>query len=72
MGRFRHFAWKLTSAVLGSVVYFLIRAIVLQLGMDPNDMKLLSAIIVALALCIPVAVNKWQLKRAYSEEGGED
>ena len=72
LGRFRHFAWKLTSAVLGSVVYFLIRAIVLQLGMDPNDMKLLSAIIVALALCIPVAVNKWQLKRAYSEEGGED
>ena len=34
----------------GSVVYFLIRAIVLQMGMDANDMKLPSAVIVALAL----------------------
>ena len=72
LGRFRHFAWKLSSAVIGSVVYFLIRAIVLQMGMDPNDMKLLSAIIVALALCIPVAVNKWKMRQAYSEEGGEE
>ena len=33
-------------------------------------MKLLSAIIVALALCIPVAAAKWKAYRAYSE-GGE-
>lgn len=70
MGRARAFGSKLTSAVVGSVVYFAIRAIVLQLGMDANDMKLLSAVIVALALCIPTAVRKWRLKRAYSE-GGE-
>ncbi len=70
MGRARSFGSKLTSAVVGSVVYFAIRAIVLQLGMDANDMKLLSAVIVALALCIPTAVRKWKVKRAYSE-GGE-
>ncbi|MBQ7066392.1 MAG: ABC transporter permease [Lachnospiraceae bacterium] len=69
MGKARSFWAKLTSAVVGSVVYFVIRAIVLRLGMDPNDMKLLSAIIVALALCIPVAMNKWKLKRSYSEGG---
>ena len=28
--------------------------------------------IVALALCIPVAVNKWKMRQAYSEEGGEE
>ncbi len=61
------FGGLLTSAVVGSVVYFLIRAIVLQLGMDANDMKLLSAIIVALALCIPVVWEKYQLNRSYKK-----
>lgn len=69
MGRLKSFGSKLTSAVAGCVVYFLIRAIVLQLGMDANDMKLLSAIIVALALCIPVAAGKWRNYKSYSEEG---
>lgn len=68
------FGGRLASAVVGSVVYFLIRAIVLQMGMDANDMKLLSAIIVALALCIPVVWEKYQLKRSYTRaarsEGG--
>ena len=69
-GWFRNFALKLTAAVVGSVAYFVIRAVVLEMGMNPNYMKLLSAAIVALALCVPVAVNKWKANRAYSE-GGE-
>ena len=69
MGRLKSFGSKLSSAVIGCVVYFLIRAIVLQLGMDANDMKLLSAVIVALALCIPLAVRKWKIWKSYSEEG---
>lgn len=69
MGKLRSFGSKLTSAVVGSIVYFVIRAIVLRLGMDANDMKLLSAVIVALALCIPVAIDKWKLKHSYSEGG---
>lgn len=68
-GWVRSFWAKLLSAVAGSVVYFAIRAFVLWLGMDANDMKLLSAVIVALALCIPVFMNKWKNKRSYSEEG---
>lgn len=71
MGRFRWFAARLMSAVVGAVVYFLIRAIVLQMGMSANDMKLLSAVIVALALCIPVAAGKWRAKKAYSEKGDD-
>lgn len=69
MGRFRSFAGKLISVVIGSVVYFLIRASVLQLGLKPNDMKLFSAIVVGLALSIPVILGKWRLKKVYSEEG---
>ena len=67
------FGGRLSSAVVGSAVYFLIRAIVLQMGLDANDMKLFSAIIVALALCIPVVWEKYQAKRSYSkyEKGGD-
>ncbi len=54
---------RLTAAVIGSVVYFIIRAIVLQLGMDPNDMKLISAIIVALALAVPFCMAKVKARR---------
>lgn len=69
LGKLRSFGGKLISAVVGSVVYFIIRAIVLQLGMDPNDMKLISAIIVALALCVPVAVDKWKIRTSYRKGG---
>ena len=72
MGRLRSFYSRLTSAVVGSIVYFLIRAIVLQLGMDANDMKLLSAVIVALALCVPVGINNYRAKRMYTEGGDEN
>lgn len=71
MSRLRSFGSRLASAVVGSVVYFLIRAIVLQLGMQANDMKLLSAVIVAIALCIPVAYSKYRLYQSYSEGGDE-
>ena len=71
MGRLTSFYWKLTSVVVGSVIYFVIRAVVLRMGMDANDMKLLSAVIVALALCVPVALAKYRLRKDYSE-GGEE
>jgi len=70
MGKLRSFGSRLTSAVVGSVIYFVIRAVVLRMGMDANDMKLLSAAIVAIALCVPVMVNKWRIKKSYTE-GGE-
>lgn len=70
--RFKSFYMKLSSAVVGCCVYFLIRAVVLWMGLDPNDMKLLSAIIVALALATPVAVKKYRTKKAYSPNGGTE
>lgn len=71
LGKLRSFHSKLISALVGSVIYFIIRAVVLQLGMDANDMKLLSAIIVAVALAVPVAMEKIRLKQSYSEGGDE-
>lgn len=51
-GRNRSFAVKLLSVVIGSIAYRLIVAIVLQLGLDTSDLKVFTAILVALALGI--------------------
>lgn len=48
------FWYTLTAVVLGSVIYRIIIAAVLQLGMRSTDLKLLTACIVALALAVPV------------------
>ena len=66
-GGLTQFSVRLASAGFGSVVYFLIRAIVLQLGMDANDMKLLSAVIVAVALCVPVVWERYKLRSSYTK-----
>ena len=68
-GKLRSFSSRLVAAVVGSIVYFLIRAIVLQLGMNANDMKLLSAIIVVAALSIPVVSERLGARRAYQKGG---
>ena len=56
MGKFINFIFKFSSAVVGSMVYFLIRAVVLQLGLNANYMKALSAVLVFIALAIPVII----------------
>lgn len=50
----RNFAGRLFGIIIGSIIYRIIIALVLQIGFNTNDLKLLSAIIVALALSIPV------------------
>ena len=67
-GKLTTFGSRLISVVVGSVVYFIVRAVVLQMGLDTNDMKLLSAAIVALALATPVVIERHQLKRSYKRD----
>lgn len=50
---FHNFALKLTAVALGAVVYYLVIQLVLQLGLNTNDLKLLTAAVVALFLAIP-------------------
>ena len=50
---FCNFALKLTAVALGAVVYYLVIQVVLQLGLNTNDLKLLTAAVVALFLAIP-------------------
>ena len=50
---FRNFALKLLSVSLGAVIYYIVIQIVLTLGLNSNDLKLLSAVIVAIFLGLP-------------------
>ena len=50
---FHNFALRMLAAVIGAILYYIVIAIVLQLGLSTNDLKLFSALIVALFLAIP-------------------
>ena len=71
-GKLRSFGSRLIAAVVGSAAYFLIRAIVLQLGLDANDMKLLTALIVVIALGIPYLAGRVKQRSSYQREGVDD
>ncbi len=50
---FKNFAFKLLSVAIGGVIYYIVLQIVIQLGLDADLLKLLSAIVVAFFLAIP-------------------
>jgi putative ABC transport system permease protein len=56
----RSFKNSLISVILGSIVYRIVIAVVLQMGMPPNDLKLFTAILVAIALSLPLIQNKFK------------
>lgn len=62
---FRNFGLKLFAVAIGAVIYYIVLQIVLQLGLDTNDLKLITALIVALFLAIPF----WKTK-LHSRIGG--
>ncbi len=55
----RDFKNSLISVVLGSILYRIVIAVVLYLGMPPNDLKLFTALLVAMALALPLVKAKW-------------
>lgn len=57
------FWYVLMSVVFGSVIYRIIIAVVLQLGLKSTDLKLLTALVVALALALPVIKKKMPKKQ---------
>ena len=60
----RSFKNSLISVILGSIVYRIVIAVVLQMGMPPNDLKLFTAILVAIALSLPLIQAKIQKRSA--------
>lgn len=53
----KNFAIKMLSIMCGSMIYRIIIALILRLGLDTNDMKLFTAIVVAAALSLPTLLK---------------
>ena len=63
---------RLMAVVLGAVLYRLVITIALWLGMPPTDLKLISAVIVAIALSITVISDRFRsLKNRRINAGSE-
>lgn len=50
---FVNFGLKLFAVSIGAIVYYIVLQFVLQLGLNTNDLKLFTAIIVAIFLAVP-------------------
>ena len=48
-----NFAVRLCFVVFGGVIYYLVMVVILWLRLDPNDLKLFTALIVAIFLAVP-------------------
>ncbi|MGI6017202.1 MAG: ABC transporter permease [Marvinbryantia sp.] len=66
----RNFAAKLLAVALGAIVYYIVLQFVLWLGLNSNDLKLLSALVVAVFLAVPYLKGKYFTK--VSRKGGKE
>ena len=71
-GQKGNFAFRLTSIIVGSIIYRIIVALVLQMGMNTDDLKLLTAILVAIALSVPVLISKRNQVAMYKKLTGKE
>ncbi|MED4784923.1 ABC transporter permease [Brevibacillus choshinensis] len=59
------------AVILGSIVYRLVIALALQAGLNPSDMKLITALIVIIALTVPtIAKGIWKKQGVRTVRGG--
>ncbi len=66
-GRKGGFARRLISIVIGSICYRIIVAGVLQLGLNADNLKLFTAILVGVALSIPIMMESSKQKKMYKK-----
>ncbi len=69
---FKNFALRLLAAVLGGVIYYIVIQLVLQMGLKANDLKLFSALVVALFLGVPYWKGQLSAKHVKTNKGGKD
>ncbi len=69
---FKNFALRLLAAVLGGVIYYIVIQLVLQMGLNANDLKLFSALVVALFLGVPYWKGQLSAKHVKTNKGGKD
>ena len=69
---FKNFALKLVAAVFGGVIYYIVITLVIALGLPANDLKLFSALVVALFLGVPYWKGKMASKKVKKTGGAEN
>ncbi|HIZ10917.1 MAG TPA: ABC transporter permease [Candidatus Eubacterium faecavium] len=69
---FKNFALRLLACVFGGVIYYVVITFVLRLGLNANDLKLFSALVVALFLGVPYWKNKVASKKVKRTGGAEN
>lgn len=69
---FKNFALRLLAAVLGGVIYYIVIQLVLQMGLNANDLKLFSALVVALFLGVPYWKGQLSAKHVKTNKGGKE
>ena len=65
----RQLGYAIVGAVMGSVLFRLLVAVALRWGVNPNDLKLITAAFVFVALVLPAALEK--LKRDKLKKGAQ-
>lgn len=66
---FHNFAFRLVGVIFGAILYFVVITIVLQLGLETTDLKLVSALIVAAFLAVPYLKGQHFMKNG--KRGGK-
>ena len=62
------FAWTLIAVIIGAVIYYLVYQLVLWLKMPSEDMKLLSAVVVAVFLSIPYLKSRHLSRKGVAKQ----
>ena len=60
----RQLAYSIIGAVMGSLLFRLLVAVALRWGVNPNDLKLITAVFVFVALILPGMLGKLKAKKA--------
>ncbi len=68
----RTFGARLVSLSFGAIIYRIIIAFVIELGMEPTDLKLFTAITVAIALSLPLVKKQFEHKHGNVPTSQED
>ena len=64
---FKNFALKILAAVVGGIIYYIVITLVLKAGLNANDLKMFSALVVAVFLGIPYWKRKIAERRTTKE-----
>lgn len=64
---FKNFALRLLAVAFGGIIYYVVMQFVINLGLNTDDLKLLTAVIVAIFLGIPYIKNQYAQKHIKSK-----